>query len=138
MRCVIYRNVARAHLDPIFVAPVQHILRIGMLQDETLAPVRDDLFHPTSYVFRSLAFVFGNELDATGNFFEARPKVPLAELRGLVQKRHPIEIEQVEDLDYQDPTISVESSARAGETRTARPWTVLFLRLVCRLESVRL
>ena len=98
-----------------------------MLQDETLAPVRDDLFHPTSYVFRSLAFVFGDELDATGNFFEARPKVPLAELRGLVQKRHPIEIEQVEDLDYQDSTILVESWATACEARTAWPRTILLL-----------
>ena len=86
-------------LDPVLVPPIENVFRVGMLQDETLATVGHDFFHPTPNILTGLALVFSYKLDAASNFLETRSKVTLTELGRSVQERHPVQVQQVEYLD---------------------------------------
>ena len=96
-----------------------------MLQDKTFTAVRHDVIHTEADVFRSLPFVLGDKFDTPGHLRETRPEVPLSEFSRLVEKRHTVEVQQVENLDWSE--ISGHVAVSLTGSLTARPWVVLLL-----------
>jgi len=58
-----------------------------------------DVVHPLANVFGGLPFVLNHKLDPTLHFFDTCAKIPFAELSGLVDKRHAVQINKVEDFN---------------------------------------
>lgn len=66
-------------LDPVLVPPIQDILPVGVLQDQTFSPGLHDDFHTFSDFLGGLTLILSHKLNTTLLFSEAGAEVTLAE-----------------------------------------------------------
>jgi hypothetical protein len=81
------------YLDPIFIPPVQYVLRVWVLQDKPLSAVLHDVLHPFADIPGRPTLELSNELDPAPDLFHARSEVAFPEFGRLVDEGHAVEIE---------------------------------------------
>ena len=87
-------------LDPVFVPPVQNVLSVRVLQDQTFPSGLHDDLHTLFHILGGLTLKLSNKLNAALPLSEASTEVTLAKLARLVEERLAIEVQQIKNLDF--------------------------------------
>jgi len=94
-----HRCEEQAHLDPIHIPSIEHILRKRVLNDQTFSSCNQNLVHMFSDILCSIPFVLNDMFNTPLDLLQTMLKVTFTKGKWLVNQRLAIEIEQIENLD---------------------------------------